>query len=72
MQSLVSSDTVRRRVARSLAARKTVENIASDGSVSLNTVRTYLHHVLEKTGCNRQAEVVGLLTRIVPPGTGPS
>jgi hypothetical protein len=29
--------------------------------------------VLEKTGCNRQAEVVALLTGIVPPrAAGPS
>jgi DNA-binding CsgD family transcriptional regulator len=55
------------RVARSLAAGKTVENIASDASVSLNTVRTHVRGVLEKTGCNRQAEVVALLTGIVPP-----
>ena len=44
-----------------------MENIASDASISLNTVRTHVRGVLEKTGCNRQAEVVALLTGIVPP-----
>jgi DNA-binding CsgD family transcriptional regulator len=67
VQSLFDLTPAEARVARSLAAGKTLENIASDGSVSLNTVRTHLHHVMEKTGCNRQAEVVALLTGIVPP-----
>src|SRR5262249_22523785 len=67
VQSLFDLTPAEARVARSLAAGKTVEDIAADSSVSLNTVRTHLHHVLEKTGCNRQAEVVALLTGIVPP-----
>jgi DNA-binding CsgD family transcriptional regulator len=67
VQSLFDLTPAEARVARSLAAGKTVENIASDGNVSLNTVRTHVRGVLEKTGCNRQAEVVALLTGIVPP-----
>jgi DNA-binding CsgD family transcriptional regulator len=67
VQSLFDLTPAEARVARGLAAGKTLENIASDASVSLNTVRTHLHHVMEKTGCNRQAEVVALLTGIVPP-----
>jgi DNA-binding CsgD family transcriptional regulator len=67
VQSLFDLTPAEARVARSLAAGKTVENIASDGSVSLSTVRTHVRGVLEKTGCNRQAEVVALLTGIVPP-----
>jgi DNA-binding NarL/FixJ family response regulator len=35
------------RVARSLAAGKTVEDIASDGGVSLSTVRTHVRGVLQ-------------------------
>lgn len=43
------------RVARSLASGKTVEDIATDGGISANTIRTHVRRVLEKTGCNRQA-----------------
>jgi DNA-binding CsgD family transcriptional regulator len=67
VQSLFDLTPAEARVARSLATGKTVENIASDASVSLNTVRTHMRGVLEKTGCNRQAEVVALLTGIAPP-----
>ena len=54
-------------IARDLAAGKTVETIASGGGISLNTVRTHVRGVLEKTGCDRQAEVVALLTGITSP-----
>jgi DNA-binding CsgD family transcriptional regulator len=67
VQSLFDLTPAEARVARSLAAGRTVENIASEGGVSLNTVRTHVRGVLEKTGCNRQAEVIALLTGIVPP-----
>ena len=67
VQSLFDLTPTEARVARGLAAGKTVETIASDGGVSLNTVRTHVRGVLEKTGCNRQAEVIALLTGIVPP-----
>jgi len=73
VQSLFDLTPAEARVARSLAAGKTVENIACDGSVSLNTVRTHVRGILEKTGCNRQAEVVALLTGIAPPrAAGPT
>ena len=54
------------RVARGLVAGKTLEEIANDQSVSRNTVRTHLRGVMEKTGCNRQAEVVALLGGLTP------
>lgn len=72
MQSLFDLTPAEARVARSLASGKTVEDIASDGGVSLNTVRTHVRGVLAKTGCDRQAEVVALLTGIArPPIAGP-
>jgi len=58
---------VQARVARSLASGKTVEDIACDGGVSPSTVRTHVRGVLEKTGCNRQVEVVALLAGIAQP-----
>jgi DNA-binding CsgD family transcriptional regulator/PAS domain-containing protein len=64
VQSLFDLTPTEARVARSLASGKTVEDIASDGGVSLNTVRTHVRGVLAKTGCGRQVEVVALLTGI--------
>jgi DNA-binding CsgD family transcriptional regulator len=55
------------RVARSLAAGETVDDIAAAGGVAHSTVRTHLRSILEKTGCHRQAEVVALLTGISAP-----
>lgn len=65
VQSLFDLTPAEARVARSLSAGETVEKIASmdclNGRRSLNTVRTHVRGVLEKTGCRRQAEVVALL-----------
>jgi DNA-binding CsgD family transcriptional regulator len=67
VQALFDLTPAEARVARSLASGKTAENIAEDGGVSLNTVRTHVRGVLEKTGCNRQAEVIALLTGLRQP-----
>jgi DNA-binding CsgD family transcriptional regulator len=45
-----------------------VDEIALDGGVSLNTVRTHVRGVLAKTGCGRQVDVVALLTGIAASG----
>jgi DNA-binding CsgD family transcriptional regulator len=39
-----------------------VEGIAAAGGVARSTVSCHLRRVFEKTACNRQAEVVALLT----------
>jgi DNA-binding CsgD family transcriptional regulator len=65
VQSLFDLTPAEARVARSLASGKTVEVIATEGGVSLNTVRTHVRGVLEKTGCTRQAEVIALLSGIL-------
>lgn len=70
IQSLFDLTPAEARVARSLVTGKTLEEIASDSSVSRNTVRTHLRGVLEKTGCNRQAEVVALLGGVSPIAPG--
>jgi DNA-binding CsgD family transcriptional regulator len=64
VQSLFDLTPAEARVARHLASGKTVEDIASDGGTSPNTIRTHVRGVLEKTGCNRQADIVALLTGI--------
>jgi DNA-binding CsgD family transcriptional regulator len=61
VQSLFDLTPAEARVARNLAAGGTAEEIASQSGVSLNTIRTQVRGVLEKTGCRRQAEVVALL-----------
>jgi DNA-binding CsgD family transcriptional regulator len=64
VQSLFDLTPAEARVARELAAGKTVKDIAWKDGTSLNTIRTHVRGVLEKTGCNRQVDVVALLTAI--------
>jgi DNA-binding CsgD family transcriptional regulator len=64
VQSLFDLTPAEARVARGLASGKTVEDIATDGGTSANTIRTHVRGVLEKTGCNRQTDIVALLTAI--------
>jgi DNA-binding CsgD family transcriptional regulator len=66
VQSLFDLTPSEARVARSLASGETVEAIASARGVSQNTIRAHVRGVLEKTGCNRQTDVVALLTAISP------
>ncbi len=66
VQSLFDLTPAEARVARSLATGDSVEEIAQTSGVSSNTVRTQVRGVLEKTGCNRQAEVVALLAGLAP------
>jgi DNA-binding CsgD family transcriptional regulator len=66
VESLFDLTPAKARVARSLASGETIETIASASGVSQNTIRTHVRGVLEKTGCNRQVDVVALLTAISP------
>jgi DNA-binding CsgD family transcriptional regulator len=61
VQSLFDLTPAEARVARGLASGKTVDQIAGDSGVSPNTVRVQVRGVLEKTGCERQTDVVALL-----------
>jgi DNA-binding CsgD family transcriptional regulator len=70
--SLFDLTSAEARVARSLTAGDTLDNVAASGGVSRNTVRTQLRGVLEKTGCARQAEVVALLSGIAHVVPSPS
>ena len=67
VQSLFDLTLAEARVAPGvLATGKTVDEIATDGGISPNTIRTQVRGVLEKTGCNRQVDIVALLTAISP------
>ena len=61
VMSLFDLTPAEARVARGLAAGKTVDDLAGDNGVSPNTVRVQVRGVLEKTGCQRQTDVVALL-----------
>jgi DNA-binding CsgD family transcriptional regulator len=61
VMSLFDLTPAEARIARGLAAGKTVDDLAGDNGVSPNTVRVQVRGVLEKTGCQRQTDVVSLL-----------
>jgi DNA-binding CsgD family transcriptional regulator len=67
VRSLFDLTPAEARVARSLSAGETLDDIAETGGVSRNTVRTQLRGVMEKTGCTRQAELVSLLANLSLP-----
>lgn len=64
LRSLFDLTVSEARVARGLAGGESLDDIATSGAVSRNTVRSQLQQVLEKTGCTRQAEVTALLSNI--------
>jgi DNA-binding CsgD family transcriptional regulator len=66
MRSLFDLTPAEARVARGLAAGKVVEEIAGEGGVSPNTVRVQVRALLEKTGLQRQTDVVALLSGLMP------
>jgi len=52
------------RVAVAMAEGQTIDAVAARHSVSVNTIRTQLRSVFEKTGTTRQVELVGLLANL--------
>ncbi|AMO71661.1 helix-turn-helix transcriptional regulator [Sphingorhabdus sp. M41] len=64
MRSLFDMTVAETRIAKGLVKGQTLAEIAADGEVSITTVRSQFSSVLEKTGCGRQAELVGLLANI--------
>ncbi len=62
IRSLFDLTPAEARVAAALAVGQTIEDIADQGGVSRNTIRSQLGRLMEKMGCSRQAEVVALLS----------
>lgn len=62
LQALFDLTPAEARIARSIVEGKTIEVIALTKGVSRETVRTQVASVLAKTGLNRQAELVALLS----------
>ena len=54
------------RVAAALLAGKSPEEYASKAGVTMNTVRTQLKNLFQKTGTRRQSELVAVLSRVPP------
>jgi DNA-binding CsgD family transcriptional regulator len=65
LQELFALTPAEAAVAAALACGRTVEAIATDCGISLNTARTHLKRIFAKTGTRRQAEAVALLARSV-------
>jgi DNA-binding CsgD family transcriptional regulator len=61
VRSLFDLTPAEAHVARRLVAGETVTEIALAGGVSVNTVRSQVRGVLEKTGCRRQTEFLTLM-----------
>jgi DNA-binding CsgD family transcriptional regulator len=59
------------RVARGIAMAQTPEMVAAALGVSLETARSHLKRIMQKTGTTRQAELVLLLSSLNAPGMGP-
>jgi DNA-binding CsgD family transcriptional regulator len=69
LRSLFDLTPAEARVARGLAAGESLDDIAENGGVSRNTVRSQLQKVMDKIGCTRQAEVTALLSSVTAPAT---
>jgi DNA-binding CsgD family transcriptional regulator len=61
IQDLFDLTPAEARVARGIAAGKTVHDLADEAGLAAGTVRQQLKSVFSKTGVSRQADLVGLL-----------
>lgn len=67
LQALFDLTVMEAKVASLVAAGKTIADIAALGGRSELTIRQHLKVVLDKTGCERQADLARLLARLLPP-----
>jgi DNA-binding CsgD family transcriptional regulator len=65
LQDLFALTPAEAAIAAALGEGKSVEAIARTCHISLNTARTHLKHIFDKTNTRRQAELVSLLARSV-------
>jgi DNA-binding CsgD family transcriptional regulator len=68
LQALFDLTATEADLAARIAAGQTTDEIASREGKSVSTVRNQLKSVLEKTSCRRQADLAGLLARLIPAG----
>ena len=68
LQALFDLTPAEARTASQITEGKSVEQISLATGISQNTIRTHLKSVFQKTGVERQAELVGLLSVSLRPG----
>jgi DNA-binding CsgD family transcriptional regulator len=68
LQALFDLSATEADLAARIAAGQTTNEIAAREGKSVSTVRNQLKSALEKTGCRRQADLAGLLARLIPAG----
>lgn len=61
LQQLFELTPAEAAVSRALAAGASLEDIAAATGVTINTVKTHLHHVYGKTSTSRQGELIALI-----------
>jgi DNA-binding CsgD family transcriptional regulator len=66
LRPLFSLTHAEARVASRLVAGRSVEDIADEMTVSVETVRTHIRHMLSKTSTGRQGEFISLVLRTTP------
>ena len=66
LRDLFSLTPAEARVAGKLATGQSIEEIATEEAVSLETVRTHVKRALAKTGTERQGELISLILRSAP------
>ncbi len=64
MQALFGFTLAEARVTTGICQGRTPEEVSRDIGVSINTVRSQLRHVLEKTGSCRQTELLRIVTTL--------
>ena len=64
LEQLLNFTPAEARLAVALVTGKTMQEVAEEAGVSLNTVRTHLKRIFSKAGVSRQAELIRQLTAI--------
>ena len=70
MRNLFGLTGAESRVAQAMFAGGRPQDAAATLGVSVNTLRTHLKRIFEKTGVNRQSALIGLMMRVADLGTG--
>jgi len=69
LQQLFDLTQAEAQVAQALAQGAPIDRIAAGTGVSINTVRTHLHHIYDKTGTARQGELIARIHQSASPFT---
>lgn len=61
LQHLFALTPAETQVCHALARGNDIDTIATGACISINTVKTHLHHIYDKTGATRQGELIAFL-----------